>query len=322
MDDALLPTPDTVQDPRVAGVVIVVPSATYHPWNAEVASAAKDAGYDVFAYGGEAELPASSLPKVAVTHDPALVSSLAREWTVVLLGDVTTAPAQCAALFGATPQGGLQIASRILANMALLPADTVYLRDDAPGTTVRIGPDIEVITPTTREHWPHSPVEQEIQEALTLYQGWPDVEATSTRWAPALFQYDDRHEPASERPFAVEMTGRARALIYGPYIGLRPGRWSITVRFFLNDDAADHRLNFEWGQAGSYSGFVQMPGRGGEFAVTLTHDWMQPGWGEFRIVVQQGSLGGEVEMIDAQVTRVGDAFPDRSLETSTEPAAA
>jgi|LADL02.1.fsa_nt_gi hypothetical protein len=305
---------------RVVGVVVVTPSATYHPWNAALTDGIRSAGYEPIPYGGEPpQLSASDRPKIIITHDPLLVTEIKRDWTVAILGDITTSAAQCASLFGAAPEGGLQIASLILANSALLPRDTVYLPNSFTRPTVTIGPNIEIVVPTTREEWPPLTAEQAFQKALALYQGWPDTPQSSARWEPEVFRFDDRHRSASRPDWIVELAGRARALVYGPYIGLRPGRWSITARFIVDKDAALHRLRFEWGHTSSTTSFTQSPERPGEFAVRLTHEWHEPATAEFKIIVAQGSLGGELEFQGADLVREGDpiAITDCATELET-----
>ena len=304
----------------MAGVVVIAPSATYHPWNAAVAAGIEAAGYEHVSYGGERELPLSDKRQVIVSHDPFLVTRIKRDWTAAFFGDITTSAAQCATLFNVDRRGGLQIASLILANAALLPQDTTYIFDDAPGHTVRIGPDIDVVAPTTREEWCSAPAEQAYQDALALYRDWPQTQQLAAKWAPDVFRYDDRHPSISGQSHVVEMAGRARALVFGPYIALRPGRWSISARFTVDQDAAAHRLRFEWGYASSFTTFTQVPGRAGEFILTIIHDWQEPAAAEFRIVVAQGSLGGELTFMGAEIVRVGDPVttavvdPDNGLD--------
>lgn len=294
---------------RVAGIVVVAPSATYHPWNAAVMAGIRSAGYEPISYGGELVLPVPDKRQVIVTHDPVLVTQIKRDWTVAILGDITTSAAQCAALFGVDRKGGLQIASLILANTSLLPENTTHIFENVLGPTVRIGPDIDIVVPTTREEWDPAPAEQAYQEALALYRDWPQAPQSSARWAPDIFRFDDRHPSIPGRDHVIELAGRARALIYGPYIALRPGRWSITARFIVNQDAAAHRLRFEWGYTGSFASFTQSPGRAGEFALTIAHDWREPAAAEFKIIVAQGSLGGELEFLGAEIVREGDPTP-------------
>lgn len=303
----------------VTGVVIVTPSATYHPWNASLVAGIKAAGYEPISYGGELELPFSECPQVIVTHDPLLVKQVRRDWTVAILGDIATSAAQCSSLFGTTPEGGLQIASLILANMALLPENTIYLSNDLTGSVVRIAADIDVVVPTTREEWAPTTSEEAFQEALSLYRGWPDAPRSSARWEPGVFRFDERHKSPDRPDCVVELAGRARALVYGPYIGLRPGRWSVTAKFIVDKDAAAHRFRFEWGHAGSSASFTQSPGRAGEFAVTLAHDWHEPALAEFKIIVAQGSLGGELEFLGADLERLGGPTAADNADSGTAP---
>ena len=82
----------------------------------------------------------------------------------------------------------------------------------------------------------------------------------------------------------------------------------------VDENAATHRLRFEWGNAASFASFTESPGRSGEFAVTLTHDWHEPSASEFKIIVAQGSLGGDLEFLGANIVRDGDPRPPENAD--------
>jgi hypothetical protein len=43
----------------------------------------------------------------------------------------------------------------------------------------------------------------------------------------------------------IDITGRARCLLHGPYITVPPGAWSLTLRLRLSREAADHEFRVE-----------------------------------------------------------------------------
>jgi hypothetical protein len=60
---------------------------------------------------------------------------------------------------------------------------------------------------------------------------------TSITWGRELFFIGDQPNERATRP--VDVTGRARCLIYGPYITLPPGSWSVSVLLGFSKEAAE-----------------------------------------------------------------------------------
>lgn len=68
----------------------------------------------------------------------------------------------------------------------------------------------------------------------------PDGEVEPLIWERELFYLHE--DPSAPAPVAatrpVDLTGRARVLIYGPYVSLPPGRWSANVVLALSAETA------------------------------------------------------------------------------------
>lgn len=77
-----------------------------------------------------------------------------------------------------------------------------------------------------------------VNGALLPYR--PAADLKSLVWEPELFFID--HDPPTPTPVPaaghVDITGRARFLVYGPYIDLPPGSWSATVVLGFSAEAA------------------------------------------------------------------------------------
>ncbi|MDB5439798.1 MAG: hypothetical protein JWM33_2225 [Caulobacteraceae bacterium] len=90
----------------------------------------------------------------------------------------------------------------------------------------------------------------------------------SQYWPRELFLNADAEPmPCPER---IDITGRRRILVYGPYVALPAGRWRLTAEFSLTAEAAANLLQVEIFQdpAVVVSKLIQ-PSRGGRFAVPL-----------------------------------------------------
>lgn len=75
--------------------------------------------------------------------------------------------------------------------------------------------------------------------ALAPYLGEPE-EGTpaSIVWAGGLFLIGDRFDQGAARP--IDITGRARCLLHGPYVMLPPGTWAAVLSLQFSREAAEH----------------------------------------------------------------------------------
>src|SRR5205085_975949 len=82
--------------------------------------------------------------------------------------------------------------------------------------------------------------EREMMEgALAPYLGTYEIAAAaSIVWGGDLFFIGDRFDQRANRP--IDITGRARCLLHGPYIMLPPGTWSAVLSLQFSHEAAEH----------------------------------------------------------------------------------
>lgn len=130
----------------------------------------------------------------------------------------------------------------------------------------------------------------------------------STRvWAPELFRLDMREAERRERPQRMDVAGRARALVWGPYELMTPGVWRATARFLVDRWACRHTYRLEWGGSASYATHEFVPGRAGVFEVSAEYAWPAPADAELRIILTESSLGGVFEFFGASVCLIEPA---------------
>jgi hypothetical protein len=88
----------------------------------------------------------------------------------------------------------------------------------------------------------------------------------SVSWGPELFFLADR--PGERATGPIDITGRARCLLHGPYIILPAGSWSLSLSALFSSEAADYEFDAEvWAERVLAQGTLRP--RQGSAAVTL-----------------------------------------------------
>lgn len=142
-----------------------------------------------------------------------------------------------------------------------------------------------------------SPLEQDFNEALAvLRQG-------SGSWPPTIFRYASG-TGSSDQAGRVDITGRPRFLINGPYIFLTPGVWRSTVKLAFDDDAGRKRYELQWGGSDSYVAHQFSPGRSGVFEIALDQEWTIHAATEVRLVLLEGAFHGYVTLDNVTIERL------------------
>lgn len=145
-----------------------------------------------------------------------------------------------------------------------------------------------------------------VDHALALYREGPLRPGVIYSWAPADFMIDPKHERVDGAPdIRIDLTGRARCLVHGPYVALPKGHWRATVRFSVDDSACRYPLRFEWGPLAQFAAFEAFPDKPGHFVVEIAHDFDEAAICEMRLILPESSLAGiltlegvDIEMIE------------------------
>jgi hypothetical protein len=104
-------------------------------------------------------------------------------------------------------------------------------------------------------------------------------------------------------PEAVDVTGRARYLFYGPYAALGPGRWRATVFLHLCPDAARRPLAVQFGAEPDYTTLDLPFGVPGNHRVDLEHSLREGDAAQVRLWLKKAAFHGEVRLIGVSLGR-------------------
>jgi hypothetical protein len=140
-------------------------------------------------------------------------------------------------------------------------------------------------------------------------------------WARDLFF---RGEQRSERATVpIDITGRARCLLHGPYIILPSGSWSLSLGLLFSREAAEHDFVVEVVAEQPLAQCTIRPHHEGrlETALTFTIGEEADHPVSIRLSTQRAAFDGAVALGEASLLRRQEGAPEPVSFVTTEPAA-
>lgn len=187
-----------------------------------------------------------------------------------------------------------------IAQMGLLPPECLYRRADFAAGAVEILPGIMLQPPAVGSELAASPRRQALAEAVKLL----DPATPQAFWSPDIFLYDSRIAPGG-RPGDLDLTGRPRHLVSGPFIALPAGRWRATYRLTFDEKGGQLPFRLHWGRFEQLETEDFVPGRRGMFEIAQEFTWAEAAPAEIRITQLEGAFDGRMTFAGIEVSRVG-----------------
>ncbi|MFN4040948.1 MAG: hypothetical protein ACK4I0_04720 [Brevundimonas sp.] len=128
------------------------------------------------------------------------------------------------------------------------------------------------------------------------------------------FSYPDQQKASNPRLPAgeIELTGKMRTVMHGPYATLPPGRWTLTAQVIIDTRGTPLFLTFDWGAEPDFARMMKRIDRSGVYQVTLARDWLEPSRCEFRILASAAHFDGHLKVVDVTIMRE-DTTSDQPL---------
>lgn len=193
----------------------------------------------------------------------------------------------------------IRVLTSQIGQIGLLRPDRIFRRQDFAAGPVEIVPGLTVRSPTI-------PAEPQLSArllAVTTAVELLDPARPRATWAPDLFNYNSRFVSGRTRG-DLDLTGRPRCLLAGPYIVLPAGRWRATYRLTFDERASRVRFRVDWGGVEDFLSEEFVPGRPGVFEISQEYDWVEAGPAEVRIIVLEGVFDGRMTFSGALIERV------------------
>lgn len=244
---------------------------------AEAAAAAGRAVHDWDAAQTEAESPGTlmltALADVARAYQPdaSRVAAIDADLDVVLADDL---PQQ-------ERHEEMRRQTDGFAQVAALPHGRRFGRT-AFGPSAEILPGLHLTAPAPAPAGP-------LKHAMSIFT------TGESQWAPEIFSRNARRLEQDEG-FGIDLTGRPRILLFGPYVVMPAGTWTARFQVAFDGYAARYLYRMDWGGVEQYASHELRPGKPGVYEFEMTFDWVDRGPAEFRILVLEGVFHGELTL--------------------------
>lgn len=291
--------------------IIITPTPEALAWRQAIDAAAADAGLTLI-HADTLDNPSiSEDSRTLILTDSALVATQAGAETIVaIIPDPAASIAAIQAATGAAYHHALVEATNRLAQSAGLdPRHKVIgqVQIDCSGGSLSLFDDLTIIPPPPAAHVGGSAKEDAIAVALfELYRSGRPSSGASSLWGPDLFNFHEKALVANGAPGEMDITGRPRFLVTGPYIVMPVGRWTAKVRFSVDDAASVRTFRLDWGSTEHWKEQSFKPRRSGVYEMTLEHQFLTAAPCEVRFVVTEGCFTGAAVFISATITRESD----------------
>lgn len=301
---------DGAQTPRPGEPVwlVLTPSADDAAWREAIRTGVHAAGR--LLRDADKDVPASTddpAREVWLTCDCNIVESLGRRPTAVLIPRPETSPEAVAEKLGLFPPQSVSQASLLVARaVSQDPHRTrvISAHDiaSARGEPIALNQDLSVVSPPPQ---PVEAVRPAVRVALEAFAGGAPVPGQQVVWSERIFRYDQKAARSARQIGQLDITGRPRILVYGPYLALPPGRWRIRIRFLVDATAATKEFRLDWGSSHDFASVSVTPPHAGVFEAELEHDWHTVDFAEIRLWLMEGAFDGVLHFLGTNVTFVG-----------------
>jgi hypothetical protein len=282
--------------------IVLTPSADDLAWRraiSEAAAAVNIRVVDARGVGSTFDDPNA----VYVTDDANVALAAQGSEVVGIIPDPETAPDAVAEIYKISPPTDAWHASLLLARAlslseshAVITASHLVRRP----CLLKLFGDLEIVPPQSSAEASRRPI---WATALSIYRD-PESGTTNIPWSERLFIYDDKGSRDQPEWGMLDITGKPRILVWGPYLAMPPGRWRAIIRFAVDLDAARHTYRLDWGtQSDCVSAYVT-PKVPGVYEAELEWEFSEPAPAEIRLILTEGSFMGTLMFQGIKVSRV------------------
>ncbi|WP_374386179.1 hypothetical protein [Brevundimonas sp.] len=154
------------------------------------------------------------------------------------------------------------------------------------------------ITPPKGGETEGSAKEEALARACAVYRN------DTARWSSAAFNFDPRNKVSAPTLGELDVTGRPRFLVSGPYLLMPSGGWRATIRLSFDHHLSRAGFRVDWGGVDTYASHEFRPQRAGVFELALDHHWEAPASAELRVLVLEGVFHGAMTFHGATIEKV------------------
>lgn len=138
--------------------------------------------------------------------------------------------------------------------------------------------------------------------ALAMYKTLDVREGDAATWASDSFSFSSG-QILNGGQKNIDLTGRARFLMHGPYIQLSTGTWNGELFFeFDSSSMSSSLVRFEWGNGHTFAHEDVELAEVGAYSLKLSFEWEAPAPAQFRLLLLRPVFHGTLNVSHCRVT--------------------
>ncbi|WP_349685094.1 hypothetical protein [Brevundimonas aurifodinae] len=289
--------------------IILTPSADDEAWREAIASAVSEAELtfvDADRLSDAGREPAYN--EVWLTEDALLPRQFGQKPIVVFMPRPDTAPEAVADARGTYAPHSVWQASLLLARAVDQGAEGALVVSGNQLNHIRerrfsLTDWLSIQPPRAGDVVPVRPA---VRTALSLFADGAPQPGLEAVWSERIFQYDERAARDWDAAGQLDVTGRPRILVYGPYLALPAGVWRAKVRFAVDEQACKREFRIDWGTPADFQSTSVSPNAPGVYEIELEHVWPDSAMAEIRLWIMEGAFDGRLDFLGATVAYVSE----------------
>lgn len=103
---------------------------------------------------------------------------------------------------------------------------------------------------------------------------------------------------------SIDLTGRMRGLVEGPFLALSPGRWQVDSEWSIADITSEVALQFSWGPYGDTIKYFEPARHQGRYRVTMDALWTSVAPAMLGVSLMHPCFHGFLTLIELKLIRV------------------
>jgi len=297
--------------------VVLTPSVDDAAWRGAIIQAAHAAGLQPFDPGSPEANPGdpdhlfiTDDASVAIAADPAAI--------VGIMPEPETAPDAVAMIYSISAPTDVWHASLLLARAAALEPKHVVVGASDLGQRprlLRLFGEVEVTPPVSKAEASRRAT---VTTAFGIYRDLRKVTTSPIPFSEKIFIYDERSSRNWPDWGVLDVTGRPRILVWGPYIALPPGMWRAVIRLGFDAAAAKHHFRVDWGSQTACVSEQVSPRTPGVYELQLDWQFEEAAPAELRLILTEGSFMGTVMFQGITVQRVPAPPPGETIRSDQD----
>lgn len=138
--------------------------------------------------------------------------------------------------------------------------------------------------------------------SLAMYRTLDIQKGDGGIWPPEIFSFSSGQSLTGGQS-DIDLTGRARFLMHGPYIELPPGLWTGELFFcFDPGNSSPSLVRFDWGDGENFTQEDIELTDPGNYSMKLSHRWNVASPAQFRLLLLRPVFHGNLSVINCKVT--------------------